>query len=471
MKRQEKRAEKAIVGLVFGLTLGVPFEALAELVYEGAPVTSGSLEGAPAGEESVPRRTLEREALRKSVRVAENAHATQKTLAQTQTVTEAMPTPAAPVVVQTLPAPVTPAIVQASTPQPEVSMASRSELQRRERTRIEIQNEDILQQRLEELRLEEEKKRTESLLSGGLFAPQASKGQGLTQRAAPLREEVLSDQVEALPPIAPVPSKPMQPTAVAPAPSASTSMSSAPVVAYGGDAEEKPAILSIAPRAGLSTMSSVTGFSIQSRYTAGLAFGVGVTENLGFELGYSYSEFGVALASTNPWVLNYQAWTGAREAIALKQNVIDAGLKLHFLGPEARLRPFITAGGAYGKSFINYDDRIIGALAQSGFSSLANDYEVSSFLGYIGTGLDLRLSKSVSIGAQFKYFTVLSARENQSLNQAALGGFVPGGLGYGYPVAPAYGGVYGADLDKQVLGGTLARASFYSITAGVSFSF
>jgi hypothetical protein len=77
----------------------------------------------------------------------------------------------------------------------------------------------------------------------------------------------------------------------------------------------------------------------------------------------------------------------------------------------------------------------------------------------------------VSIGAQFKYYTVLSARENQSLNQAALAGYAPSGIGYGYPVIPAYGAVYGADADKQVLGGSLARSSFYSITAGVSFAF
>ncbi len=61
---------------------------------------------------------------------------------------------------------------------------------------------------------------------------------------------------------------------------------------------------------------------------------------------------------------------------------------------------------------------------------------------------------------------MLSSRENQSLNNAAIGGFYPGYFGYG--VNNLY---YGADLDKQILGGTLSRAAFYTITGDVTFTF
>ena len=59
-------------------------------------------------------------------------------------------------------APPAPQMAQES--QPEVQSLSKTELMRRERTREELKNEDILQERLEELRLRDEKRRTDQLL-------------------------------------------------------------------------------------------------------------------------------------------------------------------------------------------------------------------------------------------------------------------------------------------------------------------
>lgn len=142
----------------------------------------------------------------------------------------------------------------------------------------------------------------------------------------------------------------------------------------------------------------------------------------------------------------------------MKQNVVDAALKLHLLGPDARLRPFIGGGAAWSKSYINYDQRIIDGLYQSGLNNLARDYEVYSILGSLSTGLDIRITKSISVGAQFEYYSVFTSRENQSLNNAAFYGY------YGYSAAYA-------DADKQVLGGSLARSSFYTVTGGLNFTF
>lgn len=113
-------------------------------------------------------------------------------------------------------------------------------------------------------------------------------------------------------------------------------------------------------------------------------------------------------------------------------------------------------GGAWSKSFLNYDDSIVNAYRiRWQWGSLARDYEVT-FLGYISTGLDIRFSKSVKTCAfSFKYYRVMSANENQNLSYYGLSN---------YGVNP--------NAENLTIGGSLARESFYSlILAGVSFQF
>jgi hypothetical protein len=137
----------------------------------------------------------------------------------------------------------------------------------------------------------------------------------------------------------------------------------------------------------------------------------------------------------------------------------DTGLKLHFLGPDAKLRPFIAGGGAYSKSFMNFSSRIISSQKQYGWGT-SPDFDSSSFLGYLSAGFDVRISRSISIGTLFRYYTVLTSRESN------VNLFNPSAYGY----APVYSS-YGVYDERQVVGGVLSRAGFYSVLAGVSFSF
>jgi len=82
---------------------------------------------------------------------------------------------------------------------------------------------------------------------------------------------------------------------------------------------------------------------------------------------------------------------------AMKQNVVDGGLKLNFLGPDAKFgRSWRRA--AYSKSFINYDSSIISSLQQMGLSTprLIIMFSRSSDMS---RPIDIRMSKSISIGA------------------------------------------------------------------------
>jgi hypothetical protein len=231
----------------------------------------------------------------------------------------------------------------------------------------------------------------------------------------------------------------------------------------------------VQPRAGIANLSGVSYYDIRPHYSAGIGLGVGISNHVTFDAGFQFSEYGVAMNSSNPYIANYQAWAATQgynstfESVAMKQNIVDAGFKVHVLGSEARLRPFLGGGAAYSKSFVNYDSRILAILNQSGLQQLGRDYEISSYMGYLSTGLDVRVTSSISVGATFKYYRVLSARENQKFNNAAMSNPY-GASAYGYV---PYGSYYNSlqDTDKQMVGGSLAQSSVYSILGGVTFTF
>lgn len=340
--------------------------------------------------------------------------------------------------------------------EPEVQSQYRHELMRRERAREEIKNEDLLQARLEELRLRDEKKRLERMF-GATSEPGAERPAAQVAAPAPLKEEVV---------MAPVTEHPGQPVPSASYPAVSDSISasrasgvSSLTTSEAGAGER--AMISVAPRAGFSSMVGQSGyFDVRPRFAAGVAAQLSANENFSFELGYTYNEYGVAMASSNPWVAALQAqamYAGAGssfESVAMKQNVVDAGLKVHLLGTESKLRPFLGGGGAYSKSYINFDQRVLSLMNAAYGRNVSPDYDVSSFLGYVATGLDVKVAKNISVGGELKYYAVLSARESQSFSNY-----------YGAMVGGYHGG------DPAVAGGTLARSSFYSILGNVTFSF
>lgn len=464
MKRKQTYSLKTAVGasaLLAALTLS---QAKAELVYDNSPEQA---KAKVVGAE-------DRETLRKVIRTSENVKP------QAESASEIQPQAAAPVGSQPVantavaPAPVAqPAPVQAApvqvapaqaapvqTSAEDVQNMSKAELLRRQRVREELKNEDILQERLEELRLRDEKKRTEDVLTTKTPVAQP----------APVSQEAVVAPVTDRPGQQPLPL--VVPAAANPAPAQTgatqgaksaqeSSGSSVAQMSTEADGSSQN-FIDFTPRLGISNMTSDSAYSLKSRFSAGAALGVHVTDNIAVEIGYAYSEYGVEATSSNPYVVGYQVYNRIREPLAMKQNVLDAGMKLYLLGSDSRVRPFIGGGAGYAKSYINYDQKIIDGLRQAGYRGLTNDYELDSVLGYASAGLDIKLSKNISLGAQFKYYGVLTSNENGAINNFALAY----GNGY-YPTYPAYDPAQ----EKQILGGSLARQSFYSALVGVSFSF
>ena len=342
----------------------------------------------------------------------------------------------------------------------EVENQSKTEMMRRSRVREELKNEDILQERLEELRLRDERRRTQEVL-GLAQENDPLSALPVAAVASPVVSPAVSKEQIVVPPVTERPGEP------------------APLVAGIQDQiimtkatatleDEEKVTFSVMPRAGLNNMiGNQNGFSVNGRYSAGVGIGVGVSDNLGVEFGYAFSEYGVA--SSNPYagMSPYPTYGVGRpsETYALKQNVFDVGLKIHLLGQQAKLRPFLGGGAGFSKSYINYDNKIIDSYHQIGWNT-PRDYEISSYLGYISGGFDLKVTKSVSIGTTFKYYSVLSARENQPLANYAF--YTPNYYNGYYPSTYGQTGYYD---EKQAAGSSLAKAGFYSIMAGVSFTF
>ena len=373
--------------------------------------------------------------------------------------------PVQPVVIQTAAPVAAPAAVDPS------DKMSRTDLVRRERMREELRNEDILQERLEELRLQDEKRRTGQVLG---VAPEA-----MPSASGPL---LGMQQAAAVAPAAPLVTEQVVSVPVTERPGQSSGMGSGVNVSISTLSEEpvQETTLRLAPRVGLPGFQGQSPYLLQGRYALGAGLDVGVSDHLAFELGYTYGEYNVALNSATALGLTPVLGMGGygfnynqnNSTGVLRQNVVDAGLKVHLLGRNAKLRPFIGGGAAYGRSYLNYDQRIVDFLNRMGYG-VSPDYDLTQFLANASAGVELQLSKSVVVGLTYKYFTVLSSRQNQELYNPALYGAYPGSLygGYGYGYG-GYGGVGSlSDLDKQLVGGSIADTSFYSVMGTVSFVF
>jgi hypothetical protein len=186
----------------------------------------------------------------------------------------------------------------------------------------------------------------------------------------------------------------------------------------------------------------------------GVGLSLGASDSTSFEIGYLFSEYGLTLPSNGVGFSAFPTNTGIKENRVFKQNVVDAGLKIALMGKEAKLRPFIAGGGAWSKGYVNFADDYKTWLSQLGYNtSNVLDFETTSYLGYLGAGIDFRVTRTVNIGAGFRYYTVLSSTTN---NSTATNGFNGGQ-------------VAGVDYGNAIAGAAVNKSNFYTILGTVSF--
>ena len=461
-----------------GLLATISFlpNARAELVYDN------SAPPAPSQVNAVDDREVLRQALNSSEKAQATLQAQQAVQPPSRVITSNIPL-TAPVMQVAAPSAVIPAAVvptaqlastavaASTTPgqTDDVQNLSKSELLRRERMRDELKNEDLLQERLEELRLKEEERLTDRILG----TPAASDPETEVPTAAPVPQNQVQNQVVTAPvteggPAIPEPTAPSTGVMVASAlpMGAGTPMlqTQAQLSSLSPDAEANKVSFMLEPRIGISNMVGTTAYQIMPRYAASLGLGLGLSKYINLEAAYTYSEFGIGLNSSNPFVQQMAAYMSGMNpnfnTLTLRQNLFEGDAKIYLLGPDSTFRPFIAGGGAYSLGLINYNSAIVGALNQYGAAAMSQDYNLTSFLGVLSAGFDVQINKSISIGATFKYYAVLSSNENQNLNNMAF---------YGGPAG--YASSMYANADKEYVGGTLAQTGFYTLLAGVNYTF
>ena len=458
----DRRLSRWIVGSALAFVVAGTPTSRAEMVYELQPQAA-----APAAE---PARAEDRESTRATLKTAKKANDT-----VTVTVATNEPVPAAQM--ENAPSAIA---TGAQTPAAPIESLSRSELLRRERVREELNNEDKLQERLEQLRLRDEQKRLDGMLNNGKNDGAANASTPAPQAAvAPLPAPALVEETVGTPatdpsfdPAAEMPVKKKlvhgKKVVVADEDVVVVSQASAVEPETIAHPAEDKTLIQVTPKAGVSNMSGVDALKVSGHFSTGVGLGIGAGDRLVFELGYTYSEYGIEMNGYNA-NMGWAAPNGNYESRALKQNVFDVGLKAYLVDSDAKFRPFIGAGGAYSKGYLNYDDQYRQWMQQwnpQGYT----DYEMSSFLGDLAAGFDVKINKNVSVGATFRYYKVLTSRESNGLPPYAFWG------AGNYGVAPGYYGLSSSnqqqsDAGNQYAGNSLAKESFYSILAGVSFTF
>jgi hypothetical protein len=318
--------------------------------------------------------------------------------------------------------------LQQQAPSSDAETLSRAELLRRQRLRAEMKNEDILAQKLEEMRIRDELNRQAELSSMNLQQnPQTKQEQPLVVQ--PVGEAAKAKSIQN---VSAVSKEPAQEELNA--------KSIAQAQVEKNDEEDNTKMI-IIPRAGMSGITN-TGYDLQSNITAGISLGADISDYVSFLLGYSYSDFNFAFGNNQ-----YYYGMMAVQRMRLQDHVFDAGVRANFLPSKAKFRPFVGGGFGYRRAYLNFDQQTLNLYSQYYPGLNLQDVQLSSLLGYIEAGVDFKLTKMLSLGGSLKYFTSFNSRINNPLNPF-------GYAGYG-------------DVRNQAAT-TISDSSFYQLLIGLS---
>ncbi|MBI3556357.1 MAG: hypothetical protein HY074_08860 [Deltaproteobacteria bacterium] len=336
---------------------------------------------------------------------------------------------------------------------------SKAEVMRRSRLREELKNEDLLTQKLEELRLKDELKRTDDLLGSGV-------SKGASAPEAPMQEQRVGTAAAPAPATAPANAQLNAPVTITGAP-IDASTSSGKSVANADATEEKaekPNRITVTPRFGTGSITNSI-YNVSAKFAAGLAVGMELSDNFSITGGYTYASYALGAGTSlySPYGYNQSSY---QQTINLNDNVIDLGAKASLFGRQSRIRPFLGGGAAYRMGYVNYDSTTQAALARLNTYS-AQDVSITGFAAYIEAGLDVKITDLIAITGNLRYFNMLSSKQSNPVDPNA---FVNSGYynNYGYGMASNLGYNNSA---TSAAGSALASQNFYQAMVGLSVSF
>lgn len=257
---------------------------------------------------------------------------------------------------------------------------SRADQIRKARQSSEVQTEQMIVEKLEISRMEDEKRRSERISTSTAFASASAAASGGAAAAS-------ASAVAVAAPVAPVGVEVIEVIEVKEA-----------------KKEKKPtSVFVMGAGAGLT---SYQVNNVQSNQAFGISLGTESADGLGMELDFAYS---------NHYVQDFWRWPLYRE---MDQYNVSGVLKYSFMR-DSRIRPY--AGGLASYTYRRYFNRIVGTNQQPQSPYMPRDQEITTQAFDLGltTGLDFMVSETFSVGADFRYSMNVYSRINNNYFNAA----------------------------------------------------
>lgn len=208
------------------------------------------------------------------------------------------------------------------------------------------------------------------------------------------------------------------------------------------------------------TMINSSNYNVDSRYTAGFELEMDLDSNFAMVLGYSYSQYDIGLSNSSSFYNYYQPYgfNGSNlRTLEYNQNLFTGVGRLYLMPSTSKFRVFGGAGVGYNLGYLNYrTNNNNNPYQYYNYNPNVTDYDVKSWLGLLEGGANFNVSENVSLGLIGKYALVFSSSESNRLNNYAFTG-------------PGFN--YNQTTEQAVVGGSLAKDSFYSILGTIKVAF
>ena len=210
---------------------------------------------------------------------------------------------------------------------------------------------------------------------------------------------------------------------------------------FGVETVEKTGVrLYLSPVAGIASVMGNATVDVAPQYAFGARAGLLVSDSILVEGGYTYS-----LMNTSAPLSGMLSGTVPNNVLALKQNAMDAGVKLFFLGRDSRFRPFVGAGLGYTTSALSYAQTYTGGAS----SQYSTDFMIHQFQGAGQLGAEFAFTRNIVATAAFKLSGVITSSDSMSDANAAT--------------------TY--DVSRQIAGDSLSHSATYIGTIGLGVYF
>jgi hypothetical protein len=161
----------------------------------------------------------------------------------------------------------------------------------------------------------------------------------------------------------------------------------------------------LSPTFGFNSVLGINSLTVTPLYSFGGRLGFLIAESLMIEGGFTR-----ALINTSAPVISSTGYQPL-DVFEYKQNIVDVGAKLFFLGRESRLRPFVAGGFGYAISALNYTP------AYQVMMGNASDFQIKQFQGVGQLGAEFAITRAIVASATFQVNGVFSSKTQSSQSQ------------------------------------------------------